>query len=215
MLDIAKAIDALTAAVETLAHSPSLSRPAHDAFWPTMGLLLVNLILAGAAVCSAVLAGRAARQSAALAEKLVAALDKQTEASHEQRKAQIRPMVIYTYEGRPALVNAGNGIALNVRARWQRPDTQEPTPHKHVHAMGVGHRQWFDDLQDPFRAPEAVQVVYQDVEGTWYYSRFSLGEKYKPPKAWKPGPWTEGIWETGPGDGPGLVYDETGKVQCI
>jgi len=56
-----KAIEALTAAADALAHSAS--GPDRSTFWLTAGVLMANLVLAIAAVWSAVVAARSAKAS--------------------------------------------------------------------------------------------------------------------------------------------------------
>ena len=116
----------------------------------------------------------------------------------KQRAAAQRPLVLFRsdYEAIPVpadkdikvnFVNIGGGAALNMRA--------EGVIAGNVHkerAAGIGPleshppREWIDALKaSPPKAAIRVQIIYQDVELTWYYSKreeggeWDVGEGYE------------------------------------
>jgi len=121
--DVVKAIEGLTAAIDTLAQSAVASEPRRGILYLTAGLLLVNLILAVAVVWSACLAARsagAARKSAEAATEHVRLTREEFVNAHAPKVGLACVDDVQTVENGNwhdctlAVSNTGHGPALGV-----------------------------------------------------------------------------------------------------
>jgi hypothetical protein len=104
-------------------------------------------------------------------------------AANQQRKASIMPVIILVRDQEKAkLLNAGHGIALNVRA-WCRNDSEELwSGREQAESLGAGTQavpHWVESWYKHFLDPAEVWIRYDDAEGNRYHSHMDRSGRWE------------------------------------